>query len=67
MKAFRAREVTPLLVRDKELMARWKRAAAEDRLIAKSAGGENWVLVLDQALVEELVRRGLVPREWEEA
>ncbi len=67
MKAFRAREVTPLLAEDRALMERWKRAAAREAILARSLEGENWVVVRDEALARELVARGLVPREWEEA
>ncbi len=67
MKAFRAREVTPLLVADRGLMERWKQAAAEEKLVARSRKGENWVLVLDEQLARELVARGLSFEEWEEA
>ncbi len=67
MKAFRAREVTPLLVADRGLMERWKQAAAEEKLVARSRKGENWVLVLDEELARELVARGLSFEEWEEA
>jgi len=67
VKAFRAREVTPLLVADRKLMERWKRAAAEEKLIARSRKGENWVLVLDEELARDLVARGLSFEEWEEA
>jgi len=67
VKAFRAREVTPLLAEDRALMERWKRAAAREDLVARSLEGENWVVVRDEALARELVERGLVPREWEEA
>ncbi len=67
MKAIRAREVTPLLVADRDLMERWKRAAAEEKLVARSKGGENWVIVKDPDLVEILKQRGLSFEEWEEA
>ena len=67
MKAFRAREVTPLLFADPKLMERWKQAAAEEKLVARSRGGENWVLVLDEELALDLVARGLSFEEWEEA
>lgn len=67
MKAFRAREVTPLLVADRGLMERWKQAAAEEKLVARSRKGENWVLVLDEELARDLVARGLSFEEWEEA
>ncbi len=67
MKAFRAREVTPLLVADRGLMERWKQAAAEEKLVARSRKGENWVLVLNEALAQNLVARGLSFEVWEEA
>ena len=67
MKAFRAREVTPLLVADRGLMERWKQAAAEEKLVARSRKGENWVLVLEEELARDLVARGLSFEEWEEA
>jgi len=67
VKAFRAREVTPLLVADRGLMERWKQAAAEEKLVARSRKGENWVLVLDEELARDLVARGLSFEEWEEA
>jgi len=67
VKAFRAGDVTPLLVADRTLMERWKRAAAEEKLLARGRKGTNWVVVLDEDLAQELVRRGLAFEEWEEA
>jgi len=67
VKAFRAREVTPLLAEDRSLMERWKQAAQREALLARSLEGENWVVVRDEALAKELIERGLAAREWEEA
>lgn len=67
MKAFKASEVTPLLVADRELMERWKQAAKEEKLIAKSKGGENWVVVADEELASVLEQKGLKATPWEEA
>jgi len=67
VKAFEASRVTPLLATDRDLMERWKKAAAEEKLIARSKDGKNWVIVLDEALVETLAARGLSAVEWGEA
>ncbi len=67
MKAFLAQDVAGLLVRDPKLMARYKRAAAEEKLIAKSKDGKNWVLVLDDELAQMLEKKGLKPVPWEGA
>jgi len=66
MKAFLANRVTPLLVSDRALMERWKKAAASEKLIAKSKDGQNWVIVLDEDLAKTLIERGLPYEEWEE-
>ncbi len=67
MKAFLAQDVAGLLVSDPKLMERYKRAAAEEKLIAKSKGGKNWVLVLDDELARLLAQKGLKPVPWEDA
>jgi hypothetical protein len=67
MKAFPAQDVAGVLVGDRKLMERYKKAAAEEKLIAKSKDGRNWVLVLDDELAQMLEKKGLKPVPWEDA
>jgi len=64
MKAYRAKEVTPLLATDAQMMQLWKEAAGEDAIVAFQKDGENWVGVRDAALVAMLEARGLKGEPW---
>ncbi len=64
MKAYRAREVTPLLSGDAQLMKLWKEAAGADEIVAFQKEGENWVGVKDAALVAVLESRGVKGEPW---
>ncbi|WP_293173700.1 hypothetical protein [Oceanithermus sp.] len=64
MKAYRAKEVTPLLASDAQLMQLWKEAAGEDAIVAFQKNGENWVGVRDAALAAMLEARGLKGEPW---
>jgi len=64
MKAYRAREVTPLLAGDAQLMKLWKEAAGADKIVAFQKEGENWVGVKDAALVAVLESRGVKGEPW---
>ncbi|WP_457630883.1 hypothetical protein [Oceanithermus sp.] len=64
MKAFKARQVTPLLAGDRQLMELWKEAAGADKIVAFQKDGENWVGVKDDALVAMLESRGVKGEPW---
>jgi len=64
MKAFKAKQVTPLLAGDQQLMQLWKEAAGEDKIVAFKKDGENWVGVKDEALVAVLESRGAKGEPW---
>jgi len=64
MKAFRAKQVTPLLAEDRRLMQLWKEAAGADRIVAFRRDGENWVGVKDADLAAELESRGVKGEPW---
>jgi len=64
MKAFKAHQVTPLLVADEQLMKMWKEAAGADKIVAFQKEGENWVGVKDAALVALLEARGVKGEPW---
>ncbi len=64
MKAFLAKQVTPLLMGDTHLMQLWKEAAGEDKIVAFQKNGENWVGVKDADLVLLLESRGIKGKTW---
>lgn len=53
--AFESRELTgTILLRDQELMVKWKQAADDDRILARSINGVNYSIVRDPALAAEI-------------
>ncbi len=57
-RAFLARPVADLLVDDRELLAVYKQASREDRLVPVTWRGKNYVVVKDVALFDRILESG---------
>lgn len=53
--AYESRELTgTVLLRDQELMVKWKQAADDESILARSINGVNYSIVRDPALAGEI-------------
>lgn len=55
--AYEARELTgTVLLRDPELMVRWKEASARQAVLARTVNGTNYTIIADAELAAEIRR-----------